>query len=302
MKKLISYLAPAKKLSSWTVMICLCIIAMLMIQSCSIVRPGETAVKTKLGKYKNGTLAQGIHFYDPFTARVIKFNLRITDYSEKMHLPTKEGLEINTAMTVLYHIQPEAVQDIYAKFGKDYATPLITNNLYAIVRQSTIAYSAQDIITQREDMEKAITDRLVANVSPYGIVVDKVLLKDIILPTDVTQAIANKVKAQQIAQQAEFDVQKQRVELNFNIEKQLKEANLTVDKQKIESERAQIEAEAVSKAQKTINESITDKTLKYKSLEVTKGLITSPNAKIIISNGNTPYLINNLVDEKFVSK
>lgn len=265
---------------------------LLFLQSCTVVRPGETAVKTKWGKYKDGALLQGLHVYNPIGTKVVKYSLRITEYSEKMHLPTKEGLEINTALTLLYHLRPGSEQNVYSKFGKDYAGPLILNSLYAIARQSTTSYFANDIITQREAMEKAITDKLVGIVSPYGIVIDKVLLKDIILPPDVTQAIANKVSAQQVAQKAEYDVQKQRVELDFSIEKQLKEARLAVDKQKIDAERLQVEADAINKAQSTINQSLTDKILKYKSLEVSKGLITSPNAKVIISNSSTPFLLN----------
>lgn len=269
------------------------IAALLFLQSCTVVRPGETAVKTRWGKYKgDGALTQGLHVYNPIGTKVVKYSLRITEYSEKMHLPTKEGLEINTALTLLYHLKPGAEQSVYSKFGKDYAGPLILNSLYAIAREATTTYFSNDIITQREEMEKSITQKLVDIVSPYGIVIDKVLLKDIILPSDVTQAIANKVSAQQLAQKAEFDVQKQRVELNFSIEKQLKEAQLAVDKQKIEAERLQIEAEAINKAQNTINASLTDKILKYKSLEVTRGLITSPNSKVIISNSATPFLLN----------
>ena len=268
------------------------IAGLLFLQSCTVIRPGETAVKTKWGKYKDGSLSQGLHVYNPIGTKVVKYSLRITEYSEKMHLPTKEGLEINTALTLLYHLKPGSEQNVYSKFGKDYASPLILNSLYAIAREATTSYYSNDIITQREEMEKSIFGKLAAIVSPYGIVIDKVLLKDIILPPDVTQAIANKVSAQQVAQKAEYDVQKQRVELDFFIEKQLKEAQLAVDKQKIEAERLQIESESIKKAQNIINESLTDRILKYKSLEVTKGLITSPNAKIIISNSSTPFILN----------
>lgn len=272
-------------------------LGMFLLQSCTVVRPGETAIKTRWGKYKDGALPQGLHVYNPIGTKVVKYSLRITEYSEKMHLPTKEGLEINTALTLLYHLKPGAEQNVYSKFGQDYAGPLILNSLYAIARQATTSYFSNDIITQREEMEKSITSELVSIVSPYGIVIDKVLLKDIILPSDVTQAIANKVSAQQIAQKAEYDVQKQRVELDFSIEKQLKVARLEVDKQKIDAERLQVEADAINKAQSTINASLTDRILKYKSLEVSKGLITSPNAKVIISNTSTPFLLNTATKE-----
>ncbi len=296
--KTTSYQMPlAKPVRNLSVISCFIILlAIFMMPSCVIVRPGETAIKTKWGKYRGEALDQGLHFFAPFSGTAIKFSTRITEYSEKMHLPTKEGLAINAQITLLYHMKPEAAQLIYSRFGKDYTTPLIINNLYAIVRQATTQYYAAEIITQREALEKIVTDNMTASVEPYGVVVDRALVKDILLPPDVEQAIANKVKAQTAAEQAEYEVQKQRVELEFKIEKQLKEADLAIATQKKEAERLQIEAEAVKKAQSTINESITDKTLEYKSLEVTKGLITSPNSKVFITNGTSPLLLSNIGD------
>jgi prohibitin 1 len=289
-----SKLGTAKR---WVLLLAAVAGGLLLLQSYTVVRPGETAIKTKWGKYKDGALPQGLHVYNPIGTKVVKYSLRITEYSEKMHLPTKEGLEINTALTLLYHLRPGSEQNVYSQFEKDYAGPLILNSLYAIAGQATTTFYANDIITQCEAMEKQTFDQLVHAVSPWSIVMDKVLVKDIFLPPDVTQAVANKVGAQQVAQKAQYDVQKQRVELDFFMEKQLKEAQLAVNKQKIDADRLQIEADAIRKAQATINESLTDRILKYKSLEVSKGLITSPNAKVIISNTGTPFLLNTATKE-----
>jgi hypothetical protein len=48
--------------------------------------------------------------------------------------------------------------------------------------------------------------------------------------------------------------------------------------------------------QNTINASLTDRLLKYKSIEVTKELVTSPNAKIIITDGKS-MMLNNIGDK-----
>jgi len=58
----------------------------------------------------------------------------------------------------------------------------------------------------------------------------------------------------------------------------------------------QIEANAIKNYQNTINSSLTDKLLKYKSIEVTKELVKSPNAKIIITDGRS-MMLNNISDK-----
>jgi hypothetical protein len=58
----------------------------------------------------------------------------------------------------------------------------------------------------------------------------------------------------------------------------------------------QIEANAIKNYQLTINPSLTDKLLKYKSIEVTKELVKSPNAKVIITDGKT-MMLNNVNDK-----
>ena len=80
-----------------------------------------------------------------------------------MSPPTKEGLEVKVDLTVLYHIKPEAAPSIYTNVGLDYGRTIVINNFMAIVR---------------ETIEKNIEDKLREAISPYGIVLDDVLVKD----------------------------------------------------------------------------------------------------------------------------
>jgi prohibitin 1 len=58
----------------------------------------------------------------------------------------------------------------------------------------------------------------------------------------------------------------------------------------------QIDANAFKNYQNTINSSLTDRLLKFKSIEVTKELAKSSNAKIIITDGKT-MMVNNVGDK-----
>ncbi|MCL6103898.1 MAG: hypothetical protein M1292_15680 [Bacteroidetes bacterium] len=81
--------------------------------------------------------------------------------------------------------------------------------------------------------------------------------------------------------EAELEVAKQRIALDFVIEKQKKE-----------SERLLIESEAIKKSQDILNSSLTDKLIQFKALDITKDLVKSPNAKIIITDGKSPVILN----------
>ena len=61
---------------------------------------------------------------------------------------------------------------------------------------------------------------------------------------------------------------------------------------KKEAERKRIEAEGIRDAQLIIKEGISEGNIEWRSLEVLKEISTSPNAKLIITDGKTPVLIN----------
>ena len=101
-------------------------------------------------------------------------------------------------------------------------------------------------------------------------VIEAILLKSITLPSGLYAAIEGKLKAEQAAQQMDFVLQRE----------------------KKEAERKRIEAEGERDAQNILREGITEDNIKWKSLEVLKEISTSPNAKLIITDGSSPVLIN----------
>ncbi|MBN9383336.1 MAG: prohibitin family protein [Chitinophagaceae bacterium] len=264
--------------------------------SCKTINPGEVGFKVQRGVIKPGILTQGRHHYNPFVSKIRKFNTRITEFSTVMSPPTKEGLEVKVDLTVLYHIKPEAAPEIYTNVGMDYGHKIVVNNFMAIVREYTMKYTAIDLLGERETIEKNIEDKLRDAISPYGIVLDDVLVKDIDMPTEVMHAIENNAKAEQIAKQMTVELQTKRKQQDFDIETREKELKFAIEKQKSDSLMMQIDANAIKNYQIIINSSLTDRLLKYKSIEVTKELVKSPNAKVIITDGKS-MMLNSIGDK-----
>lgn len=240
--------------------------------SCTVVRPGEVAMKQRLGKLIDRSFMGGPVLFNPFITKVIKLDTRIIEKFNVLPLPTKEGLSVNAEITLLYHIDPSLAQSIYTHFGKNYEEIIVLSNFRATAREISARYNAKELYaTERLKIEKAIFDELTSHIGSHGFIVDAVLLKDIDLPAQMMKAIENKVTAEQAALQMEFVIEKQRKE----------------------AERMIIEATAVKQAQDIINSSLTDKQLQYNQIEALKSLTNSPNSKIIITSPNVGSVLIN---------
>lgn len=275
----------------------------IILGSCSVIRPGQVALKVRYGKIQPGILMPGAHARGIFGTRIERFDTRVTEYSHKIGFHSSEGIEVTSEITLLYHLIPDSVITIYQKFDGYYQNTLIINNLITSLRQEGLNHKAIELITQRNEIEQSIKEKLTATIGKYGFSVDLVLMKDIDLPTEVTLSIQSKLTAEQVSKKTEIDLEIQRKNLDYQIEKQKKEAELEVTKQRIalefviekqkkESERLLIESEAIKKSQDIINSSLTDKLIKFKALDITKELVKSANAKIIITDGKSPVILN----------
>lgn len=279
-------------------------ITVALLQSCAIVRPGEVAVKVHYGKIKPGILMPGAYGRGIIGTRIERFNTRTIEYSSKLNFHSLEGIDVTSEVTLLYRLLPDSVVSIYKKFDGYYQSSLIVNNLITAFRQEGLVHKAVELLTKRVEIEQTVKEKLTEAIGKHGFVVDLVLIKQIDLPNEVTQIIQAKLTAEQIEKKTEIDNAIKRKELEFAIEKQTKEAQLEITKQRLtldfaiekqrkEAERLLIEAEAIKKQQEIINSTLSDRLLKYKSLEITRDLVKSPNAKIIVTDGKSPVIVNN---------
>jgi prohibitin 1 len=290
----------------------LSIIILIVAQSCITIQPGELGLKVKRGTLADGTFVPG-RYSNGANTQFIIFSSRVKEITLKAMLPTKESLEAKVNLTMLYHIKPDQIRNIYLNLGMDYENEVILNNLSAIARETCLKYRAMELMTQRDSLEISIFKNINADIGHYGFVVDQVLIHEIDVPDEIDKAIEKKVLSEQQIKQQEVDIltqkkatdaviEKQRKEMEFAFEKQKREmetkiqqqrmeVDFAIEKQKKESERIVIEAQAAKKAQELANSAITPMSIKLKSIEVMKALAASSNEKIIISDGKSPFNI-----------
>jgi regulator of protease activity HflC (stomatin/prohibitin superfamily) len=247
----------------------LCLSALMT--SCAVIRPGDVGIKRTLGKLKGKTKTQGIIFFNPFTSTIVRIPIRTVNKEIRLNLPSKEGLNVQAEISILYHIEEEKVSEIISTVGRKYEQTLILSTFRSASADVCARFFAKDMHSgQRGIIEKEIKTQMSKLLDGRGFVIEAVLLKSITLPQGLYAAIEAKLRAEQEAQQMTFILQREEKE----------------------ADRKRIEAQGIRDAQLIIKEGITDENIKWKSLEVLKEISMSPNAKLILTDGKTPVLIN----------
>lgn len=243
---------------------------LLVLSSCTVVRPGQVGVKQTLGKIKYEPLEPGVRTVMPFTQKVIKVPTNTVNIEQALSLPSKEGLTVGAEISILYHINGEQAPDVIENIGRVYEQEVIVPVFRSAAADVSSKFFAKDMHTgERDVIEERIRDRMRAQLDPRGIVIEAVLLKSIRLPDRLSVAISEKLEAEQDAQRMEFVLQKERQE----------------------AERKRVEAEGIRDAQRIISEGLTPLLIQREQIEAFRELATSPNAKVIVTDGQSPPMI-----------
>lgn len=226
----------------------------LLIASIVIVEAGQTGVYSLFGRVRDKEVSSGIHLINPL-AKVTRMSIRTEEYTmsklpsegkkmgdDAIAALTKEGLNVDLDITVLYHLEENRASDVYRDVGLNFEEKIIRPEIRSTIREVIALYDAKDIYAEkREEATGKIYERLKESLNNRGIAIEEVLLRNITLPANLAQAIQEKLQADQEQQKYDFILQKE----------------------KKEADRKRIEAAGQRDSQKIINESLTTNYLYY---------------------------------------
>jgi regulator of protease activity HflC (stomatin/prohibitin superfamily) len=246
------------------------LIAVITLSGCRVIRQGDVGVKRTLGKIHPKALEAGPRAYNPFVSVIFHLPIRTVNLEVNLDLPSKEGVNVNAEISILYRVDGRKATQIVETIGSNYEQIVILPVFRASAADITAKFMAKDMHTgNRLEIEDAIKRQMMQVLDNRGFIIEAVLLKSIKLPKGLSRAIEEKMEAEQEAQRMEF----------------------ILLREKQEADRKLIEAEGIMRANSMISEGLTPEVLQYKSIEAFRELSKSNNTKIIITDGKTPMLI-----------
>ena len=202
--------------------------------------PGEKGIIFRrfgggLDKEKN--LGQGFHVVAPWN-KVYRYNVRIQEQLEKMHVLTSNGLSVDIDMSVRYQAMPDRVAFIHDEVGREYLKTIIIPEVRSSTRKVVGQYTPEELYsTKRDAIQTEVYAHTRKALEEKNIILDAVLIREIKLPPKIKAAIERKLEQEQQSQ-----------EYAFRIEKETKE-----------KERKRIEAEGIEQYQTIVSRSLSDR-------------------------------------------
>jgi len=236
--------------------------------------PGEVGVPILFGNVQDNVLRSGLNLINPLM-EVEKLDVKIQAYTmsgvrdegevkgdDAITTLSSDGLSIKLDVTVWFKLSESDVPNLLRTIGKEYIEKIVRPATRTALRDVSVMYNATDIYSsKRDDFITQITKNLEKSFEGKGILLEKVLLRNVELPQKVKEAIDEKISSEQRAQQMVYVLQKE----------------------KQEAERKKVEASGIAEAQKIISNTINPQYLQWKYIEALKDLMNSKNSTIVIT-------------------
>jgi len=209
------------------------------------------------------------------------YNIRLHHRSKKITVISKDGLSIDLVISVRFFPSLATLGILHKHIGPDYINSVVMPEIEAKTRDIISKYEPNELYSlDREKIQDTISSRVLESINkqqimqgvlaenaPNYVVFENLFIENIVLPTFIVNAIEDKLDAEQKA-----------LQYDFIISSSQKEAN-----------RRSIEAQGLADFKRISGVDI----LKWRGIEATEKIATSPNAKVIImGTDKLPLLLN----------
>merc|ERR1711976_44212 len=160
------------------------------------------------GEFNNRTYKEGYKFKVPFITRAIIYKTRTQIVEETATTANRDLQRIDFTIRVLYKPDPNNLIEITKQLGLKYSQKLITPIVKEVAKTIIAQYTAQQLLSQREqvssDIKVALRDRLIY----FNILIDEVSITQTNFSREYQKAIEEKQIAQQTAERMKYNVQR----------------------------------------------------------------------------------------------
>jgi len=230
------------------------------------IMPGEAAVLYR--RFFGGTdlthvYGEGVHLIWPWDI-MYPYNIRVQQIPHQSEVLTKDGLKVTIDTSIICYPDYGLLGMLHQHVGPDYINTIVIPEIEAIIRTNLGKMSAEEIYMASTPILESTVNKAVEKISERFVRIDDVLIKKIVLPEFVKQAIENKMQEKHLALAYEFKLQRERQE----------------------AERKRVEAMGIKTFNELVSSSLTAEILKWKGIIATETIAQSPNAKVVvIGNG-----------------
>jgi len=220
----------------------------------TIIEPGNVGVVFNRWSGSLRAVGQGIVWRIPWITQVQSYPVALRTYTmvarlgegsmasdDSIDLPTREGQHIRQDISVTYNTSQEKAADVFKSFRgadiQEIESTFIRRSIITVAQNVAGQMALTDLIANsRGELQEQIQEHLGVEMNKMGFVVDKVNLGASHLPQAIEAQMQQKMAAQQEAQQAEYELQRQQTLAKAKVAEAEGDAQATLVKAKAQAE------------------------------------------------------------------
>ena len=241
--------------------------ALIIFFRCTVqIDTGYTAIVTTFGKVEDYTLEAGFHLKSPFQEIILMDNReQKTPFATQAF--SSDIQQVDIVGSINYAINKSTAMTLFREVGTDYFNKLVNPRMLENTKAVFSKYTAENLVSAREQLSIQIRDNLSKEMERYGISIISVSIENI----DFTDAFTDAVEAKQVAAQrklqAEIEQEQKTMETQQQAQRQKIEADAKAEVVKInadaEAYSTKVKAEAEAEANQKIAESLTENLIQF---------------------------------------
>lgn len=261
--------------------------------SAATVPEGHVGIVLRRGRADDDILSPGKYWTNPFTTDIVLMDTRWQKYSAQTSAFSKDIQQVDIIVSMSYQIENGGALRIYKEVGLDYADKIMLPRLLDALKSTFAKYSAEDLISRREQISGEVLEMLSEQLEFYRVEVREIAIEDI----DFTDAFTNAIEAKQVATQTLLQAQTEQEQQTLIAQAEAERAKIKTEaeaNQKIitaqaEADAIKIRADAEAYRLEMESKHITDLTIRKQLIEKWNGslpMISGDEATPIIDVNN----------------
>ena len=252
------------------IILLLIFLIMTFFKSFQSVPTGYVGIKTRFGRVSDDVIQEGLNLKIPYIEKIVLMDCRTQKSEVDSSTASKDLQEVSLNVAVNFNVNRDTAYELYRQVGINYESIIISPAILESVKSITAQYTAEELITKRAEVSNKMEETLKEKIEARGFNVVDFNITDLDFSAAYNQAIEKKQVAEQQAKQAEYELQKS----------------------KIENEKKIAEAEANAKVMQVQDATTTENALKLKELEIQKAAIEKWDGKLpsTMTGETVPFL------------
>lgn len=184
----------------------------LLANSFGTIGAGERGVLLQFGAVQDRIFKEGLYFKIPFVQEVVKMDVKIQKDEVPSSAASKDLQIVTSRIALNYHMDPDSVNKVWREVGKNYNVRIISPSIQEAVKAVTARFTAEELVTKREEVKDQIKANLSERLLQRSIIVDEFNIIDFEFSKAFNEAIEAKVTAEQLKLKADRDLERIKIE------------------------------------------------------------------------------------------